>query len=255
MIKSKPSNVAEIQGPYGPLQVLESSIQKVWALQHLQPGNWLTRTGERIRIHSPGRWNRSAGPDFREAVIEIDGQNFVGDVEIHLYREDWWRHGHAVDPAYNGVILHVVLFAGGMEREVLTEQGGKPLEWEVGPWVREDVEAISGGSPGLFGELVPELLEWIESDQGCDTRDRLLVGADRRWHDKVSMAGCLHKDYGWDGALHRLTLYYLGYPENRRVFFNIAATIPAASWSASRIMEEIRSIHGWVPSNFAAPSC
>lgn len=246
MLKSYPSKVAEIQGPYGPLQVLENTIQKVWALQHLQPGEWKTRTGERLSIKSPGRWNRSAGPDFKEAVMELDGRTIVGDVEIHLYREDWWRHGHAVDPAYNEVALHVVLFAGGLDQPVLTQRGSLPQEWEIGPWIREDVEAISGGSPGLFGELVPELIEWMESDTGSRICERLLVGADRRWQDKVSMARCLHDDHGWTGALHRLTLYYLGHPSNRRAFFLMAETIPLPGWSAKGIVDEVRN--RWGPS-------
>jgi hypothetical protein len=237
--KRTDSHVAELQGPYGPLQVLEIKIQQVWGLQQCQPGRWLSRTGKPIKVRSPGIWNRGAGPDFREAVLELDGETRVGDVEIHLYREDWWRHGHDGDSAYDNVVLHVVLFAGGMDRDVCTSSGHLPEEWVMGPWMREDVESVSGGEPGLFGELVPELREWIESGQTEDLRERLLVGADRRWQDKESMARCLIEMAGWEGALHRMTLYYLGFPSNRKAFFAMAEAYPPDDWQSMGLMDRL----------------
>ena len=234
------SRVAEIQGPYGPLQVLETKIQQVWALQQFQPGRWVTAGGSVLRIRSPGLWNRGAGPDFRDAVLELDGHIRAGDVEFHLYREDWWRHGHAVDPAYNRVILHVVLFAGGMERRLVTESGMEPEEWVLGPWMREDVESVSGGEPGLFGEQIPEIREWIESDDPEVLVQKLRLGADRRWQDKESMARCLREAAGWEGALHRMVLYYLGFPVNRRPFYEIAEAFPPQEWRNDGLLARIR---------------
>ncbi|MEX0323916.1 MAG: DUF2851 family protein [Puniceicoccaceae bacterium] len=233
--------VAELQGLYGPLQILEGKIQEVWALQRFQPGKWTTDSGSILQIRSPGRWNRGAGPDFREAVIEIDGEIRVGDIEIHVYREDWWRHGHHMDANYDRVILHVVLFAGGMERPVRTLSGNLLDEWVMGPWMREDLESISGGEPGLFGELVPELREWMESDSPEAIRDRLRIGADRRWEAKESMSRCLLDAAGWEGALHRLVLYTLGFPYNRRAFFEIAEQYPRQEWNDSGLPEVIKT--------------
>lgn len=31
-------------------------------------------------------------------------------MELHLHEEDWAAHKHEVDPAYDRVVLHVVLF-------------------------------------------------------------------------------------------------------------------------------------------------
>lgn len=237
---SNPDHVTELQGLYGPLQVLESKIQQIWAFQYLQPGAWMMHNGKRLKVRKPGIWNRGAGPDFREAIIELDDEVRIGDIEIHLYREDWWRHGHDSDPSYNEVILHVVLFAGGMDRKILNAAGNEVPEWNIGPWMREDVESVSGGTPGLFGELVPELKEWIDSDDPVRIRGRLKTGADRRWQDKVSMARCLFDTHGWEGALHRMCLYYLGFPYNRRPFFEMAEAFPMDCWRSGTILGIIR---------------
>jgi hypothetical protein len=235
------SSVSEIQGLYGPLQVLEGKVQQVWALQQIQKGAWRTRSGRTLRVKSPGIWNRGAGPDFKEAVIEVDGEPRVGDVELHLYREDWWRHGHDADPAFNGVVLHVVLFAGGMDRPIRTAGGRLLEEWIMGPWMREDLESVTGGEPGLFGELVPELREWIEADPPETVRTRLKAGADRRWQDKVSMARCLLETHGWGGGLHRMVLFYLGFPFNRRPFYAMAEAYPMEAWCSRGLLKELRT--------------
>ena len=234
------NHVTEIQGMYGPLQILESKIQQIWAFQHLQSGGWMTRSGRRLRVVNPGHWNRGAGPDFKEATIALDDQVRMGDVEIHLYREDWWRHGHDLDPGYSEVILHVVLFAGGLDRRIINARGEAVDEWNMGPWMREDVESVSGGSPGLFGELVPELKEWVESDDPVNIRERLRIGSDKRWQDKVSMARCLLETYGWQGGLHRMCLYYLGFPYNRRPFYEMAEAFPMECWRAREILAIIQ---------------
>ena len=72
---------------------------------------WLrTGGGARVRVVYPGRAGHSAGPDFRNALLEIEGLGLVqGDVEIHLRQRDWDSHGHGKDPNYNGVVLHAAL--------------------------------------------------------------------------------------------------------------------------------------------------
>lgn len=67
-----------------------------------------TDDGQRVEVLSPGIHNIHAGPDFSQARLRINGQELYGDVEIHVRASDWNRHRHQSDPAYNGVILHVV---------------------------------------------------------------------------------------------------------------------------------------------------
>lgn len=101
----------------------ETYLHYLWRQKRL-PFHLLTlKDGRHFRVLSPGFYNaHNAGPDFREARIEIDGVIWVGPVEIHLRSSDWLRHNHQKDHAYNTVILHVVL-----EDDLPVVQNGIPL--------------------------------------------------------------------------------------------------------------------------------
>ncbi len=85
----------------------ETAMQKAW--HELKPGTKRKLTdGRECVILAPGIWNHGPGPDFAQAVLCIDGKERHGDVELHRKTSDWIQHGHAADPAYGNVILHVV---------------------------------------------------------------------------------------------------------------------------------------------------
>lgn len=63
--------------------------------------------GRDVRILDFGDWNKSAGPDFLNARLHINGVPQAGDIELDPAPEDWERHGHGSNPAFNGVILHL----------------------------------------------------------------------------------------------------------------------------------------------------
>ena len=79
-----------------------------------------TIDGKPIEVVSVGQHNIHAGPDFSNAHIRIDGQDWVGNIEIHVHSADWYKHKHHTNMAYDNTILHVVAKA---DREVRNSQG------------------------------------------------------------------------------------------------------------------------------------
>lgn len=79
-----------------------------------------TTDGKPVEIVSVGQYNIHAGPDFSNAHIRIDGQDWVGNIEIHVCASDWYKHRHHMDAAYDNTILHVVAKA---DKEVCNTHG------------------------------------------------------------------------------------------------------------------------------------
>ncbi len=64
---------------------------------------------KQVEVISPGEHNFDSGPDFFNAKVKIENTVWAGNVEIHLNASDWNKHGHNTNPAYDSVILHVVV--------------------------------------------------------------------------------------------------------------------------------------------------
>lgn len=92
---------------------MEALLHYCWKHRILPLGELFTTDGRRVEIIDPGLLNRDAGPDFFNAKIKIDGEMWVGNVEMHIHTQDWYQHGHDKDDAYNNVILHVTEEASG----------------------------------------------------------------------------------------------------------------------------------------------
>lgn len=86
----------------------EILLHYIWQ-KHLWSG-FVQRTtdGQEIEIISVGMYNTNAGPDFSNAHIRIGKQEWIGNVEMHIYSSDWNKHHHDRDAAYDNTILHVV---------------------------------------------------------------------------------------------------------------------------------------------------
>ncbi|RJP18347.1 MAG: DUF2851 family protein [Candidatus Abyssobacteria bacterium SURF_5] len=106
-------------------RISERLLQCIWYDRLFDESRLETRDGRRIIIHSPGMWNLEAGPDFKNAQITIGRVRLCGDVELHVDSSSWRAHGHASDPQYDNVILHVVLSGRPGDSPPLGRRGAK----------------------------------------------------------------------------------------------------------------------------------
>ena len=68
----------------------ERLLQVIWFHQRLLRDQLRTLDGKPVRVLHPGFWNHEAGPDFRNAVVQIgDAPAKTGDVEIDLCTDGW----------------------------------------------------------------------------------------------------------------------------------------------------------------------
>jgi len=125
-----------------PQPVPEIVLQCVWYDQLFDDEGLATDEGAPLRIVSPGWWNHSEGPDFRDAQIEFGGVLHTGDVEIHLSHAGWTQHGHHRDSRYNGVILVVTLEPPGSSPPPLRSDGGRIATLAIKSRLHEDLGTL-----------------------------------------------------------------------------------------------------------------
>ncbi len=87
----------------------EDFLYYLWRMKQFDLNDLKTTSGDEITIQNGGELNSDSGPDFLNARIKIGSTLWAGNVEMHLKSSDWLAHRHQKDPAYDNVIMHVVL--------------------------------------------------------------------------------------------------------------------------------------------------
>jgi hypothetical protein len=89
----------------------EKAVARLWKSGRLT--SFQDDLGNEVEVICAGRDSTRPGCDFQDVVISANGEKITGDVEVHLTSDLWKKHGHHENPAYNGVILHVVMWQKG----------------------------------------------------------------------------------------------------------------------------------------------
>lgn len=238
----KAAQVEEIQGLYGPFSLSERVLQGIWARGDYHGTSLKTASGRSLRVLHPGRWNFQEGPDFKEAKLEIGGQIFCGDVEIHFKPEDWLAHGHQENPNFERVILHVVLQSGvGRELGCQTRRGHRPELLELLPLLNRDLEAYAMDEALIDLERVNELA-WVDAflDLSLAARlERLEAAARWRWAEKLRFATRRLAGSDWQMACHTAVLEVLGYARNRAPMHRIALEYSLGDFAVGLDVERV----------------
>ena len=201
----------------------ERLLQRIWQAQRLRRDELRTTDGRKIRILHPGFWNREAGPDFHSAAIQMEGSpSAFGSVEIDLRRSGWTQHGHAGNPAYQNVILHVVweeIAAETQQRPILALKpflDAPPEELAVSLGVSPESEFLAGQCCSPLKNLSPAARE-----------DLLSQAARVRLEAKASQFLARARQAGWTQALWEGLFAALGYKRNVWPMRRLAELIPA----------------------------
>lgn len=229
-----PVQVKEHTDAEGACQFGERFLQVLWnERRYREPMTALD--GRTVTVVTPGTWNVECGPDFKNAVVTLDGQALHGDVEIHRIEADWYRHGHHTDPRYGNVILHVVWQAGsagrecpvpcvsladfvdGQWRSLMTE-----LEVSVYPYARQV-------RPGACA------VRWALSEDAA-VRRILNVAGLARFQDKSTRLWRRSVAVGPAQALYEAVFDSLGYKANREAFRRLADAVP---------LRQLRALGDW----------
>ena len=134
------------------LDIPERLLANLWQRRAAQQASFRSQDGLRVRVLYPGRPGHTAGPDFRDALLEVEGVGLVqGDVEIHIRQRDWKSHGHGGDPRYNGVVLHAALEVQSATTRLQSGQSGPVISLAS---LMEDEDPETGDQGGPLWEIL-----------------------------------------------------------------------------------------------------
>lgn len=240
---------AELQGLYGPFTFPEKLLQKIWLHGDFDRSRAVTLDGRRLQVLQPGRWNLMGGPDFKSARLRLgDSPDLVGDVELHLSASDWVAHHHAADPAYDEVLLHVVLFTPEAGHVTMGRRGAIPV-LPLLPILLHDLEeyATEDAVETLAHRPAAKIMEQLGSVPLDELTALLRRQAEMRWRQKVHFARLRLQRLGWTEACHQTALEILGYRFNRAPMLRVAARLPLPGWteSACDVAAVYKEERGW----------
>ena len=228
--RATPSDAAD---PIAPIS--EKQLALLWQRRAARHRAFHTETGTRIRVLYPGRPGVTAGPDFRDALLMVEGQGLVqGDVEVHLRQRDWQSHGHHHDPNYNGVALHVALDSDGEPSR--TDSGGAPPVVNL-------TDLLTDASAGDDNEAETRAQLWqILAQHGYRRPERpeqmatlLNRAGDERFLSHSSRFRMLMAAQSPEQTLWESICDALGYRHNRHPFLMLATAAPYAILAAAAI--------------------
>lgn len=187
--------------------------------------DFLTTTGESVRMVDFGWWNHGAGPDFRDCVITLSGETRRGSIELDRDARDWDHHGHSTNPAYRDTVLHLQL---GARQDRSGEWFTRTDEHRLVPQVRLDLAATAGDfhTPAPAAARPGRCLNVFRS-LGLEKSLSILESAARfrleRKSARLQRTAAIH---GRDQMLFQALADALGYSRNRLPLTVLSQRLP-----------------------------
>ena len=199
----------------------EKQLQYIWQQKLFDSSALFTTDGEQVEIIDVGLLNTDSGADMFNAKIRIGETLWAGDIEIHLRSSDWNKHHHDKNPAYNSVILHVVMEC---ECDVYSENGEKipQLILPISPKMAEEISSVSLSSRRIECEKEIKSLTPLSKKMWLDA---LLVERLQRKKEEID-ALLLQNNNDWSQTFYWLLARSFGFGKNSEAFFLLSKSLP-----------------------------
>lgn len=207
------------------MQFSEKFLYHIWDAQHLKD-KLKTVSGKPVKIMFQGRWNTDAGPDFKDAIIDIEGDVKRGDVEIDRQTYDWTSHNHNENTQFNKVILHVIYKHNGKYTFTINENGDKVEIFELKDFLDTDIaKLLKRYSDKVFKEKDKfcNFFTRISSDETGLILTKLGL---ERFEKKNKRFSAEHYFVDFDQLILQGLFEALGYSKNKYQMLQLALRFP-----------------------------
>jgi len=213
----------------GGLPLSEADLVRLWEGQRFPAGALVSRKGLPLRVAYRGRLAGGPGPDFRDAVIAAGGQEWRGDVELHVAASAFRQHGHHRDPAYDNLVLHVVFWDDG-RGETRLACGRSVPTLALAPWVARRANELRRwlARPARWQEPCRTALARLGPAAVAAVLEE---AGDARFREKANAFAAAMAVAEEEEVLYQGLLEGLGYSRNRDPFRRLAEALP---WQALR---------------------
>jgi len=205
------------------MKISENILQFIWKFRLFKQTELHTLSGKKLRIKKVGYQNFNEGADFENAILNINGMDWVGNVEIHQSSSDWCIHKHQFNPTYNNVILHVV---NQYDIEIKREDGTIPETLVLSPLINTKV--LNKYS------LIERNQHWIPCEKLIRLVDPFYI---HQWLNRIliermiSKAAYIHKlleEYqgNWEEVSYIVMARNFGFNVNAEAFEQLARSLP-----------------------------
>jgi len=220
----------------------ERLVQYIWHEQFLKK-DLRTVSGKSLVVVDTGRWNFSAGADFKNAQVIIDGKKIKGDVEIHFNSSGWTSHSHNQDFEYNSVVLHAYLFSDDSKQTDALQNSSLIERLEMNSFLFPDLETIkrtvspedytyradigAGKCAVAFDKLRPDFLARFFGFAGRERIKSKVKRIERQLYNE-----------SYDQVLYQSIMTAMGYKKSKSLFFLLAKRTPI-----SEVLDYIKNIN------------
>ncbi|MFP6896382.1 MAG: DUF2851 family protein [Roseibacillus sp.] len=209
-----------------------------------------TTTGKSVRIVQFGEWNHAAGPDFLHAAIELDDEKLTGPLELDPHAGDWELHGHAENPNFREVILHVV-FETGHRTHFTRSCDDREIPCVVIPFELLD-DALDHPLYARANSKLGRCSEPLAKLPAARVHDLLAEAARFRLTRKARHLQCLEDSHGFEEALWQSLARALGYGPNKLAMTLLGQRVPRRALRAHRTNAQ-REAHLFGAAGFLSP--